>query len=70
MKTFHVSQLREHIDEFVRLVRENEEAIDLINDAGVIAILIPARKKRYDTSARPHLEPEEAGQSSAHGSPS
>lgn len=46
MKTFHVSELKERIDEFVQLVRENKEAIELTNNAGVIALLLPARGRR------------------------
>ena len=69
MKTFHVSELKERIDEFMQLVRERNEAIDLTNDAGVIAVLIPVQKKRHDTPAELHEEAKQGKEAPTNNSP-
>ena len=44
MKTLGIRELREHIDEILRLVEEEGETIEITKDNGVIAHVVPVQK--------------------------
>ena len=46
MKTLEAQELKEHIDELLRLIKEEGETIEVTDHGEVIARLVPARKPK------------------------
>ena len=46
MKTLEAQELKEHIDELLRLIKEEGETIEVTDHGEVIARLVPTRKPK------------------------